>query len=132
MSNGEHAGKLILIIENDYLRARLLAVSLEEHLGADHLEIARDGNSALTIIREHGPDAILLNMNLSRPSGIEFLRILSQDEGGVPSFKILAMAEQGQGDLRSAAWSFRTSGFLETPFAPPQLASEVATILEND
>lgn len=129
MSTGEHADKFILIIEDDYLRARLMAVSLEEHLGSEHIEIARDGDMALQIIREQSPDAILLNMNLSRPSGIEFLRILSQDEEGVPSFNILAIADQGQGDLKNTAWGFRTSGYLEMPFTPPELAGEVAALL---
>ncbi len=86
----------ILIIEDDFLKARLLVASLQTHLGSRQIFVARDGDQAFSIIREHDPDVILLNMNLSRPSGVEFLRLLKTSMNG-NLFNIVAMTQRGTG-----------------------------------
>lgn len=114
----------ILVIEDDFLKARLLVASLQTHLGTRHVFVARDGDQAFNLIREHDPDVILLNMNLARPSGVEFLRLLHQNRNG-KGFNIVAMTQRGQGDLRSAASTFGAMHFVEAPYSPTDLSASV-------
>lgn len=115
----------VLVIEDDFLKARLLVASLQTHLGSRHIFVARDGDQAFSIIREHHPDVILLNMNLSRPSGVEFLRLLKTSRNGHP-YNIVAMTHRGQGDLRNAASTFGATHFVESPYSPADLSASIA------
>lgn len=121
----------ILIIDDDWLRARLIAVSLEEHQGMPETFIVTDGDSALSRIQILAPAVIVLSLNLSRPSGVEFLRILDQDEDGVPGFNVLGLLERGQGELQSAALRFGLRGMLVTPFTPEAVSADIAAALES-
>lgn len=115
----------ILVIEDDFLKARLLVASLQTHIGTRQIHVARDGDQAFRMIRDYDPDIILLNMNLSRPSGLEFLRLLHQNRGDLSSFSLVAMTQQGQGELRSAASTLGATHFVESPYAPADLSERV-------
>jgi DNA-binding response OmpR family regulator len=115
----------IVVIEDDFLKARLLLAALQTHTGSRRVFLARDGDQALRLIQEHHPDVILLNMNLSRPSGLEFLRLLQVKKNGM---KVIAMTNQGQADLRAAATMLGATNFVETPYNPYELSDHVLTI----
>lgn len=115
----------ILVIENDFLKARLLVAALQTHIGTRKIHVARDGDQAFRMIRAFGPDVILLNMNLSRPSGVEFLRLLFQNRREMNGLEIVALTQQGQGDLRSVASTMGVKHFVESPYAPKELTARV-------
>lgn len=122
--NRQNRESQILVIEDDFLKARLLVASLQTHLGTRRIFVARDGDQAFSMIRDHDPDVILLNMNLSRPSGVEFLRLLQTNSNG-HEFSIVAMTQRGQGDLRTAASTFGATHFIESPYSPTDLSASV-------
>ncbi|MDX1583908.1 MAG: response regulator [Thermoanaerobaculia bacterium] len=115
----------VLVIENDFLKARLLVAALQTHLGTRQIHVARDGDQAFQMIRAHDPNVILLNMNLSRPSGVEFLRLLKQNRREMNGLEIVALTQQGQGDLRSVASAMGVRHFVESPYAPKELSSTI-------
>ena len=121
----------ILVVEDDFLKARLIVASLQNHIGTRKIHVARDGDAAFRMIQEHDPDVILLNMNLSRPSGMEFLRLLSQDGNGMNETRIVAMTQLGQGDLRTAASTLGARYFVETPYAPADLSSKIVEAIRG-
>jgi DNA-binding response OmpR family regulator len=115
----------IVVIEDDFLKARLLVAALQTHTGTRRVFLARDGDQALRLIQEHDPDVILLNMNLSRPSGVEFLRLLQVKKNGM---RVIAMTNQGQADLRTSAAMLGATDFVETPYNPYELSDHVLTV----
>ena len=118
----------ILVIEDDFLKARLLVASLQTYLGTRQVHVARDGDQAFRIIRDYDPNVILLNMNLSRPSGVEFLRLLYHNRSGTNGIQIVAMTQRGQGDLKNAASTLGARHFVESPYAPAELSSKIIEI----
>lgn len=118
----------ILVVEDDFLKARLLVASLQNRIGTRHIHVARDGDQAFRMIQEHDPDVLLLNMNLSRPSGVEFLRLLGQNRSETEGLQIVAMTQRGQGDLRNAALSLGARHFVESPYAPAELSEQISEV----
>jgi DNA-binding response OmpR family regulator len=114
----------IIIAESDFLTACLFAASLE---GARHtVAIGRDGDQVIKLLELHGATTLVLNMNLSRPSGLEFLRSLRQRR---PDVRILAITAPGQWELRAAVRSLGISEFFEIPFSPEDFVGRVEAML---
>jgi CheY-like chemotaxis protein len=66
-------------VEDDALQLEMLAVTLAE-LGAE-LVFARSGTEALSSLRRHRPDLVLMDINLPGIDGIEATRKLKSIEG---------------------------------------------------
>ncbi|MBI3892756.1 MAG: response regulator transcription factor [Candidatus Wallbacteria bacterium] len=62
----------ILIVEDDRSISDLLEQSLREQ--GYRVDVARDGESGLTLFREHGPDLVLLDLKLPGIDGYEVCR----------------------------------------------------------
>lgn len=123
MSSKKNA-KPIIVAESNFLTGRLLVASLQ---AAGHTAIvARDGDDVLKLLEMYSPDVLLLNMNLSRPSGVELLRTLQNRE---PQLKILASTAAGQSELKASAKSLGVKGFFELPFNPSEIASQVQQLI---
>jgi|GEM_PF-3432536 len=114
----------IVIAEDNFVTARLLASSLQA--AGRTTVIARDGDEVVALIKKHSPDLLLLNMNLTRPSGVELLRTLQLHQSRM---RVLALTTPGQADVRSAASSLGVAGFFEVPFYPAELGERVRILL---
>lgn len=118
--------KPIIIAESNFLTGRLLAASLQSS-GYTAI-VAPYGEDVLKLLDMYSPDVLLLNMNLSRPGGVELLRTL-QARG--PRLKILASTAAGQSELKASATSLGVSGFFEMPFSPDELTAQVQQLIER-
>lgn len=114
----------IVIAEDNFVTARLLASSLQAE-GCTTV-IARDGDEAVALINKHNPDLLLLNLNLSRPSGVELLRTLQLHRSRL---RVIAVTTPGQADMKSVASSLGVSAFFEVPFHPAELLQQVRLVL---
>ena len=75
--------KPILVVEDDRVDAMTVKRSLKELNITNHVEIAGNGEDALAYLKgsqQEKPCIILLDLNMPRMSGIEFLRIIKHDE----------------------------------------------------
>ena len=73
----------LLLVEDDEIDVLTFKRSLKEIHLANHLYVASDGEEALSILREPAyarPCLILLDLNMPRMTGLEFLRMVKQDE----------------------------------------------------
>ena len=114
----------IVIAEDNFVTARLLASSLQAE--GRSTVIARDGDEAVALINKHNPDLLLLNLNLSRPSGVELLRTLQLHSSRL---RVIALTTPGQADMKSVAKSLGVTGFFEVPFYPAELGKQVRLVL---
>jgi CheY-like chemotaxis protein len=74
--------KPILLVEDDQVDAMTVQRALKEIKVTNRLDIVGNGEEALTFLRDPGnekPCIILLDLNMPRMNGIEFLRVAKQE-----------------------------------------------------
>ena len=113
------AGRVVLW-QDDPVRRPLLAAILE----AAGISVAqpRDAESALAMAAHPGAAALVLDANVQRPSGAEFLRELNYRRGGQPP-PTVALLQPGQACLRSTMRELGAARLLSEPFDPVRLVA---------
>lgn len=77
------SSKPILLLEDDQVDAMTVKRALKEIHVANRLDIVENGEEALSFLRNpenEQPGIILLDLNMPRMNGIEFLTVAKQDE----------------------------------------------------
>ena len=87
--------KKILIVEDNELNMKLFDDLLQAH-GYETLQ-TRDGREAMDLAREHGPDLILMDIQLPEISGLDITRQLKAEEAtqSIPVIAVTAFAMKG-------------------------------------
>ena len=117
----------VVLAENDFMTAKLIVASLEQ--AGQTVALARDGREVVELFEDHYPDVLLLNMNLSRPNGVELLRSLKSQKKIVP---VIGFISPGQADMRPLATSLGVESFFESPFNPQELVEAVLNIVRRE
>ena len=115
------AGKVVLW-EDDPVRRPLFGAILE----AAGISVAqpRDAESAMALAAAPGVVALVLDANVARPSGTEFLRRLRhRRRGHTPP--TVALLQPGQACLRSAMRELGAKWLVNEPFDPARLVDAV-------
>lgn len=108
----------ILLIEDDELDVISVERSLKK-LESDYvLHTAYNGIEALKILRNTNqqliPDVILLDINMPRMNGIEFLKVIREDKK-FKDLKVFIMTTSSEGNDRSEAEKLGISGYIIKP-----------------
>jgi DNA-binding NtrC family response regulator len=114
-------GRRILIVEDEML----LAMDLEEVVqgwGADVIGPVPTIEKALTLLSDHRPDAVTLDMNLSGASSLPLARELA--ERNIP-FVVVS----GYNEVDPAAEAMRTARFVKKPFNEKDLLKALEDVL---
>lgn len=106
----------ILLVEDDDLDIISVQRSLKSQENDYELLTAYNGIEALKLLRELEdlPDVILLDLNMPKMNGIEFLRILRADER-LKSIKVFIMTTSSESTDRNLAEELEISGFFIKP-----------------
>ena len=72
----------ILFIEDDIIEGMKMHKTLDRIQGNYSIKEAKNGEEALTVLSEEGhlPNIILLDLNMPKMNGVEFLKVLKNDE----------------------------------------------------
>lgn len=108
----------ILLVEDDELDVISVERSLK-NLGLEYtLCTAYNGKEALTILKENtpclNPDIILLDLNMPKMNGIEFLKILREDDA-LKHIKVFIMTTSTDNSDRSVTDQLGVSGYVIKP-----------------
>jgi CheY-like chemotaxis protein len=120
----------ILLVEDDDIDALTVRRTLKE-LGANNpLDRCTDGERALTFLRDPAqpkPGLILLDLNMPRMNGIEFVAEIKQDPKLriIPVVVLTTSSEEGD---RVAAFSNSVAGYMVKPVDYPQFVSIMSLI----
>jgi len=118
----------ILIVDDDHAQVLNVQRGLA-HLGYQFSE-ARDGNQALTAVREQHPDLILMDVEMPGLSGVEVCRIIKANQGQ-PGFGfipvILMTARQRTAKIQGL--ELGADDFLIKPFDMLELAARAKSML---
>jgi CheY-like chemotaxis protein len=122
--------KPILLVEDDVVDAMTVERALRDLSIANRLEIVDDGEAALDFLNDpknQKPCIILLDLNMPRMNGIEFLEIVKRDKSlkGIPVVILTTSKEE-----RDKALSFDLGvvGYIVKPADYMQFIEAVRTI----
>jgi CheY-like chemotaxis protein len=108
----------ILLIEDDELDTISVERSLKKLEIKYDLHTAYNGLEALQMLRKTEnplvPDVILLDINMPKMNGIEFLRILRSDEN-LKDLKVFIMTTSSESSDRETAENLGISGYIIKP-----------------
>jgi DNA-binding response OmpR family regulator len=117
---------LLLLVEDEPALARGLADSFGDE-GFDVRVVAR-GDEALTAIREHRPQIVVLDIMLPGRSGLDVLRDLRASGQRVP---VLMLTAKGDIVDRVVGLELGADDYLPKPFAERELLARVRALLRR-
>ncbi len=130
------ADETILLVEDDRVDIMTVQRALKKNKIENPLSVARTGLEALCILRgEQGcekmsplPALILLDLNLPKMSGIEFLRELRNDPE-LSDLRIIVLTSSNEPKDRTAAFEYDVDDYIVKPHSFDEFTRAIATIL---
>lgn len=120
--------KKIMIVEDSPTMCRMYRMVLGNLPGVS-LVFANDGVEGLDLAaQETGVDLFIVDINMPRMDGIEFLRRLRRDLGVTEAPAVVISTEAGDID-RTAADDAGATDYLVKPWTPSQLLDLVSDVL---
>lgn len=126
----------ILIVDDDDVAAESVVRSLRKHAMDFPVTLARDGIEALEILRAHHseltiekPYIVLLDLNMPRMDGFEFLQEVRQDNVLQDSIIFVLTTSDADSD-KSRAYHENIAGYMVKSAVGPQF-SKLASLLDN-
>lgn len=121
----------ILLVEDDRVDVMNVRRAFERAHILNPIWVAGDGIDALEMLRRgdvpHDDLLILLDLNLPRMDGIEFLGVLRQDDelGRTP---VVVLTTSDAETDRMRAYDFNVAGYIVKPVTFPAFVDAVATL----
>ena len=124
--------KPILLVEDDEVDVLTVRRALKELKVSNQLAVAANGEEALTVLTDSGesrPALILLNLNMPRMSGLEFLRQVRENgcARGIP-IVVLTTSRQDQDIVQG--FEHNVAGYMVKPVDYRQFV-EVMKAIDN-
>lgn len=126
-----HKNLKILLIEDDMIEVMKLNRTLSS-LNLQHQIIeANNGEDALQILEDKTnlPDIILLDLNMPKLNGIEFLSILKNDEHLKHIPTVILTTSSNQKDLKEC-FKIGVSGYVLKPLKYDDYVSKVSKVID--
>ena len=122
------AGRKILVVEDESDVADLLTLNFRK--AGFRISTAADGASGLHKVRDDRPDFIILDLMLSKMSGLEVCRILKSDTATsqIPILMLTAKAEEVD---RIVGLEFGADDYVTKPFSPREIVLRIRAILRR-
>ncbi|HOW73206.1 MAG TPA: response regulator [Phycisphaerae bacterium] len=122
--------KPILLVEDDEVDQMTIQRALKEIHVTNRLDIVRNGEEALAFLRDPAqdrPGIILLDLNMPRMNGVEFLRAVKADTAlrGIPVIVLTSSREEQD---RVESFNLSVAGYMVKPVDYRQFVEVVRTI----
>ncbi len=109
--------KSILLVEDDQIDVMTVKRAFKEIKVVNQLIIAGNGEEALDILRNEEnekPCIILLDLNMPKMNGIEFLKIAKQDEA-LKSIPVIVLTTSKEEQDRFESFDLSVAGYMIKP-----------------
>lgn len=132
MSKGDIKPFQILLVEDEPADAHLVRISLRESRVYSQLHHVRDGVEALDFLRREGegfedapvPDLILLDLNMPRMNGLEFLAEVKKEENLRQIPVVILTTSSVERDV-TASYHTGASGYIVKPMDMDQFSAAI-------
>jgi DNA-binding response OmpR family regulator len=117
-----------VIIADDEPSVRLL---VQATIGADDYEVleASDGDEAWSLVQEHRPSLVLLDVQMPGRSGLDVLSAIRSDPS-LAGTKVIILTASALASDMTAGLAAGADLYLTKPFSPRDLLSRVDELLE--
>jgi len=122
--------KPILLVEDDQVDVMTMKRALRDVQVPNRLEVTGDGEEALAFLNNpenEKPGIILLDLNLPKMNGIEFLRVVKDDDI-LRRIPVVVLTASGEEKDKEESFSLGIAGYMLKPVAYQQLVEVVNTI----
>lgn len=109
--------KPILLVEDDVVDVMTLKRALKQLNVVNHLTVMSNGEDALEYLRNVGrerPGIILLDLNMPRMNGIEFLKILKSDDR-LKTIPVVVLTTSTQYQDKLESFNLSVAGYMVKP-----------------
>ena len=120
----------ILLIEDDEVDVMTVQRSLKEIGAPNPLDLASDGEAGLAFLRDPAnerPGLILLDLNMPRMNGIEFLADIKKDPK-LKSIPVVVLTTSREESDRIGSFNNSVSGYMIKPVDYPQFVHTMRII----
>lgn len=124
------SSKPILLVEDDQVDAMTVKRALKEIKVTNRLDIVNDGEEALTFLKNSEnkkPGIILLDLNMPKMNGIEFLQIAKKDESLKKIPVVVLTTSKGDQD-KVDSFNLGVAGYMIKPVDYRKFVEVVRTI----
>ena len=126
----------ILLVEDDRVDVMTVQRALKKNRVVNPLHVARTATDALGMLRGEGfkkidppPALILLDLNLPRMSGIEFLQELRADPQ-LQDLCVIVLTSSNEPNDRAAAFRYEVEDYVVKPHSFDDFTTAIRTVLE--
>lgn len=127
----------ILLVEDDRVDVMTVQRALKRHAIVNPLYVARTATDALVMLRGEGggrldpaPALILLDLNLPRMSGIEFLKTLREDSD-LRDLTVIVLTSSNEPSDRAAAFRYEVEDYIVKPHSFDEFATAIETVISD-
>ncbi|MBI6770652.1 Hpt domain-containing protein, partial [Pseudomonas syringae] len=120
----EHARPLLVMVVDDSVTVRKVTSRLLERHGM-HVLTAKDGVDAMTLLQEHTPDIMLLDIEMPRMDGFEVASQIRQDEQ-LKELPIIMITSRSGQKHRDRAMAVGVNEYLSKPYQETVLLESIA------
>jgi CheY-like chemotaxis protein len=109
--------KSILLVEDDRVDAMTVERALKEIKITNHLDIVGNGEEALTFLKDpenKKPGIILLDLNMPKMNGIEFLKIAKNDNA-IKDIPVIVLTTSKEEQDRMDSFNLGIAGYMVKP-----------------
>lgn len=118
----------VLIVEDSPTMCQLYRMVLGGLEGVE-LTFAGNGVEGLDRVAKEGPlDLMIVDINMPRMGGLEFLR-RARDELGATGIPAIVISTEAEASDREAAMAAGASAYLQKPWKPEELLSAIRPLL---
>ena len=124
------SSKPILLVEDDKVDAMTVKRALDDLKVTNSLEITTNGEEAIAFLRDSEKDMpciILLDLNLPKMNGIEFLQIVKTDEN-LKQIPVIVLTGSREDEDKVASFSLGVVGYIIKPADYMQFVDAVRAI----
>jgi CheY-like chemotaxis protein len=122
----------ILLVEDDEVDVMNVKRAFKKNNISNQLVIASNGLEALTLLRSETleyprPKIVLLDLNMPKMGGIEFLKEIRQDPS-LSSLSVFVMTTSNEDSDKIEAFNLNVAGYILKPLSMDRFISAVSTL----
>ncbi|QLK85946.1 response regulator transcription factor [Staphylococcus sp. 17KM0847] len=116
----------VLVVDDEHSIVTLLKYNLEQ--AGYSIDIAQDGEEALTKVSEGKPDLVVLDVMLPKKNGIEVCKTIRAERNQVPILMLTAKDDEFD---RVLGLELGADDYMTKPFSPREVVARVKAILRR-
>ncbi len=119
----------VLLVEDDGIDTETIQRAFEDAGVPNRLDVTTNGEEALLYLRDmdQNPCLILLDLNMPRMNGAEFLKVVKQDES-LKRIPVIALTSSKERPDVSESFKLGVAGYMVKPNTRPDFAELVKTV----